>query len=173
MRLKAGTDGGGYVSCLAAATAQDGFIHYMTKERAGIKKEDVIVFLKTLKKNSPSHNIVVFCDNGSCFTANDTKYAANDLGVTILYNLPYRPDFNGMENVWRQVKAHYRNKIVAHLCSGVSWKNSDLVTESIQSVDRLTVRNGITAGLDALDAGNPINPVEGEDIDEQMNDFIQ
>ena len=68
------------------------------------------MFLKQLKASCKQHHITFFCDNGSCFKAKDTKRAANDLGITLIYNLPYRPDINGMENVWTHVKAAYTTK---------------------------------------------------------------
>ena len=108
MRLKAGTEGDGYVAVLAAATAQDGFLHYVSTFKKGIRKEDVVHFLKVLKSRTPNHDIAVFLDNASCFTARDTKAAACEMGIALIYNMPYMPQFNGMENVWRHVKAAYR-----------------------------------------------------------------
>ena len=45
----------------------------------------------------------------------------------MLYNLPYRPDLNGIERVWSHLKAKYRCLKVACLCHGDSFDHKLLV----------------------------------------------
>lgn len=153
MRLKAGTGGDQYISVLAGCSADDGYLHTFIAEKRGVRHDDVIRFIKQLKKLCPKHEIAIFCDNGSIFTANDVKYTAADLGVTLIYNIPYRPDFNGMENIWAHVKTHYRSRKREHILAGMSWTNKTLVLEALSTVDKATARNCITRAIDCLDDG--------------------
>ena len=147
LRLKPGVSGGKYVSLLGAASAQNGAFHWELKEGSGMKKEDIVEFLAKLRKGyGPTTPLAVFLDNASCHKANVVKAAANDLGIALIYNLPYRADLNGIENVWVHVKASYRTKKVKHLMAGVSWSNKDLVIEVLRDLEPKTIKAAIIRG---------------------------
>ena len=135
MRLKPGVEGGKYVAMFGAASASDGVLHYETKVGAGIRKEDIVPFFTKLKKYYGKHKLAVFLDNASSHKALIVKQAAADLGIVLIYDVPYRPDLNGLENVWVHVKNNYRYKKTRHLMAGQSWDNEKLVKECIAELD--------------------------------------
>ena len=94
------------------------------------------------------------------------------MGIALIYNMPYMPQFNGMENVWRHVKAAYRQKKTEYLCAGLSWKNEEVVKDCLNTVDKMTVRNCIVTGIDTLDAALPVYPIPGEQLQDEMNNFV-
>ena len=55
--------------------------------------------------------MAVFWDNASIHRANVVKEAADRLGIKLIYNVPYRPDFMGVEFYWRKAKNLYYRKL--------------------------------------------------------------
>ena len=135
MRLKPGVSGGPYVSMFGAASASDGVLHYETKVGAGIRKEDIVPFLAKLKRYYGKHKLAIFLDNGSSNKALMVKHAAADLGIVLIYDVPYRPDLNVLENVWVHLKNNYRYKKTRYLMAGQSWNNDKVVKECISELD--------------------------------------
>ena len=131
MKLKPDTDGGDYATMIAASSMTTGEIHWETLKKAGFKTDNVIAFLKALRKRHGKWPLAVFWDNQSSFKSNDVKYAASDLDIVLIYNIPARPDLNGMENVWVHVKADYRHNKMKHLLAGLSWDHELLAIQAV------------------------------------------
>ena len=58
----------------------------------------------------------IFTDNASIHTSYATLNACNeeDINIDMIYNIAYKPMYNGIEYFWLRVKALYRKKI-SHL----------------------------------------------------------
>lgn len=123
MKLKYGTSGDEYVTAIAAATETTGELHYSTLKGRGFRKEDVVAFFRILKRFYGKTPLAIFMDNQSSFKANIVKYAATDLDIVLLYNIPARPDFNGVEGIWFHVKSYYGLEKKKYLMAGKHWDN--------------------------------------------------
>ena len=108
MRLNPAAKGGKYIAVMGAASPGDGILHYRTLVGEGFKQDNLIAFMKDLKNVYKPKRIAVFMDNARFHTTDNVKRAATDLGITLIYNLKYRPDLNGLEDVWTHVKAAYK-----------------------------------------------------------------
>ena len=60
----------------------------------------------------------VFWDNARMHTCEETRLVASDLGIPLIFNLPYCPQYNGLENLWTFTKAHYKAAVTRHLYTG-------------------------------------------------------
>ena len=99
------------------------------------------------------------------------KAAAADLDIVLIYNVPYRPDFNGVENLWTHAKAEYKARKLGHIMTGLSWNNQHEAEAAIQSIDRETAIKCLERGLTALQNGEPIHVKKEEKIQDKMNRF--
>jgi putative transposase len=56
-----------------------------------------------IKKNR-GKRIVVILDNFSSHRSFETKKAAEDLGIVLIFLPPYPPDLNPIEFIWKSIK---------------------------------------------------------------------
>ena len=54
--------------------------------------------------------------------------------IRIIRNVPYRPDFNGIEGVWSWAKQEYRKKLDWLKANGLEWNNLHVVQEVLDSL---------------------------------------
>lgn len=78
----------------------------------------------------------IFVDNASIHKSKSLKtaLALSELNVEIFYNLPYRPDLNGIEQFWGYCKRAYRKTIVKYLATHLPFCHMGVVTSSITGV---------------------------------------
>ena len=118
IQFKPGVGGGSFVSVMAGASLQNGLVYWEKIVGRAYKKEDVWAFLKNLKKRYGRIKFAVFLDNASIHSSDATRSVAFDLGVPLIFNMPYRPAFNGIENMWGHAKEQYRKVMKDHKFRG-------------------------------------------------------
>ena len=121
--------GGKYISQMVGASIKNGVVHHELIVGAGYKKEDVCHFLKVLKKKYKDVKFAVFLDNASIHTSDHTRLFAYDLGIPLIFNIPYCPQYNGLENLWIHTKVEYKRRVTKCIYQSLKWDNEDLVTE--------------------------------------------
>ena len=52
--------------------------------------------------------IRMLLDNCSIHKAKATRAAASQLNINLIWNVPYKPAYNGIEYVWKHVKQHFK-----------------------------------------------------------------
>ena len=102
-----------YIAVLGFAGVKYGFHHYDLHEGRAYDRWDFIDALKRFHTKMNGDKYALFLDNASIHKAKDTKYMAEEWGIPLIYNVPYRPDFNGIEFVWGWAKQCYRKRIAA------------------------------------------------------------
>ena len=74
----------------------------MVSERA--KKEDMISFLETVRKENPGRSVVIILDNARIHTAGTVRKKATELGIYSAFLPPYSPDLQPIEFGWKDLK---------------------------------------------------------------------
>lgn len=75
-----------------------------------------------------------------------TRSMAYDLDIPLIFNMPYRPEFNGIENLWAHAKAQYKRMMLGNHAMGKSWKNQEVVPELIMNVPNDVIIEGLKRG---------------------------
>ena len=83
----------------------------MIRPRA-INADYFIEFLKELREKSRDQFIVLFMDNLQVHKTDEVKTAYERLKFSAVFNLPYSPDFNGIESYFSLVKGHYKKLLL-------------------------------------------------------------
>ncbi len=101
---------------LLAAMDITGIIGWMLF-RGGVKKEDFFSFLMELVKDNDqtkwiNENPIFFMDNASIHKSKLYMTGNFNKHYTTLYNAPYSPQLNPIENCFSQIKAHVQNSKV-------------------------------------------------------------
>jgi transposase len=59
----------------------------------------------------PYEDLMLFGDNSSVHLNTHVRDVAYNESVDLLFNLPYRPDMNGIELLWKIAKDIYRAEV--------------------------------------------------------------
>jgi len=60
--------------------------------------------------------------------------------VTEIFDVPYSPDFNGIESYFSLVKGEYKKLVLLHVMKGAPTNTVSLIEETISSVSDNKVR---------------------------------
>ena len=82
-------------------------------------------------------------DNMSVHKSNDVKEKMISLKIEALYNVPYMPDFNPCECCFSKVKNFYRRTKLNKLINGEQVNVSELITESVNSLNKSDIINSV------------------------------
>ena len=110
---------------IGAASDKKGLAHYKLNEGQAFVAADVTDFLQELKaKYYPDSPFTVFWDNCKIHTTRAvyTFCEAND--ITLIANVPYRPDLNGIEHIWGWAKHRYRGMVNNFKARDIDWNQT-------------------------------------------------
>lgn len=62
-------------------------------------------------------------------------------------NVPYKPEFNGIEFCWALAKYKYRNKLLLKKLDGLSFSNVELVERSLNELKNNSVKKCFLKGI--------------------------
>ena len=69
-----------------------------------------------------------------------------------IFNVPYSPDFNGIETYFSLLNGEYKKLLLERLIKGAKVDSSSLINQSIQRVDQDKVKRCVAAGLTCIRA---------------------
>jgi len=95
------------VAVVAAVSPAQGLIAFEMKE-SSFKAIDFSNFLEKLADKVSHRPLTVLLDNCSIHKARVSKTLAQRLKIDLLWNVPYRPELNGIEFVWSIAKRRFR-----------------------------------------------------------------
>ena len=91
-----------------AAISEDGGLEsYMLHPRS-FNQEQFITFLEQLATQHQGEQIAIFLDNLAVHKTRKVMAAYKRLNINAIFNMPYSPDFNGIESYFSLVKAQYK-----------------------------------------------------------------
>ena len=68
------------------------------------KKENIILFLKTIRESNPGKHIMVILDNFRSHHSKAVKESSVSLNIKLIFLPPYSPDLNPIEFIWKSVR---------------------------------------------------------------------
>ena len=80
--------------------------------------------------------LILFVDNLSVHKTKETKRAYEKYKITPVYNVPYSPEFNGIEFYWGLIKSHYKKLLLYHLMQDLAIDTVDLIESSAKRVNK-------------------------------------
>jgi transposase InsO family protein len=80
-----------------------------------IKTEEFQAFIKQLSDRFSGKPFAIFLDNLSVHKTNLSKDLFKELHVTPIFNIPYSPQFNGIESYFSLLKSEYKNLLLRQI----------------------------------------------------------
>jgi transposase len=118
---------------IAAISEDDGLIDYLVHPRA-INTEVFLAFVKQVAQKLDGGDFALFLDNLNVHKTKEAKLLFESLNITEVFNVPYCPQFNGIESYFSQVKATYKKMLLQRVIKGAPYDTVSLIKESIQSI---------------------------------------
>ena len=97
-----------------------------------------------------SSKIALFMDNLSVHHTPDNKQLFQELGLEVIFNKPYCPDFNPIECVFSNVKNHYKRARFHCENNSVEYQIQTLIEKAFGSVKLSSIRNDINHSMRLL-----------------------
>ena len=96
------------LALVAAIESERGLVTYAI-HGGSINSEKFVDFLEQLKEHMSCPEFGLYLDNLSVHRTKSVKKKFADLNIHPIYNIPYSPDFNGIESYFSLVKGEYKN----------------------------------------------------------------
>jgi hypothetical protein len=84
-------------------------------------------------------------------------------GYKMLYNLPYRPELNGVELFWADAKRRYRKAVLRYKATRHGWDQMTLASTCVNEVPVESARWYANLGWRALLEAEPLLGIRGEE----------
>ena len=121
------------LALIAAISEDGGLIDFAIHPRA-INTEVFVAFVRQLSDKLAGDDFALFLDNLSVHKTKDAKLLFEELNITEIYNVPYCPQFNGIESYFSQIKAAYKKMFLRSVIKEAHYDTMSLIKESIESV---------------------------------------
>ncbi|MFM7729116.1 MAG: transposase, partial [Flavobacteriales bacterium] len=131
---------------IAAISEDDGLIDYLVHPRA-INTEVFLAFVKQVAQKVNCSDFALFLDNLNVHKTKEAKLLFESLNITEIFNVPYCPQFNGIESYFSQIKATYKKILLKCVIEEVPYDTVSLIKESIQSVSDKNVKRCVRYAL--------------------------
>ncbi len=131
---------------IAAISEDDGLIDYLVHPRA-INTEVFLAFVKQVAQKLDGGDFALFLDNLNVHKTKEAKLLFEKLNITEVFNVPYCPQFNGIESYFSQVKATYKKMLLQLVIKEAPYDTVGLIKESIQSISDDNVRRCVRYAL--------------------------
>jgi hypothetical protein len=86
-------------------------------------------------------------DNLSVQKARSVKALYEELGLEVIYNVHYSPQFNGIESYFSLVKQQYKKMILKKMINGNNLIVKSLIKQAISRIDDHKVINCVKDGV--------------------------
>jgi transposase len=104
-------------------------------------------FLIELSGRNEGRRIYLFLDNLKVHTCKAAQKILSSLDIVPIFNVPYSPQFNGIEYVFSQLKAAYKKILLEALVEGSNLDRVSLIRQAIGELDKGMISNCINKGI--------------------------
>ena len=123
------------VAVVAAVSAAHGLILF-ERRPSSFKGQHFSEFLERLHALVPHQPMTVLLDNCSIHKARCTTEVVERLGIHVLWNVPYRPDLNGIEFVWALAKRRFKQLQLQRMMGTLDLAFEQCVDQAMAGVTR-------------------------------------
>ena len=100
-----------------------------------ITTKEFIEFVEMLSDKFHGQEFAIFMDNLQVHKTKDVLETCKRLKARPIFNVPYCPDFNGIETYFSLLKGEYKKLILEKLIKGIKVDSSSMIVQSIKKVE--------------------------------------
>jgi transposase len=121
---------------LICAVSEDGGLEAFQIYEKAVTSVDFANFMHILAERAGNKSFAVFMDNLRVHKTLEVTETCKQLHAKPIYNVPYSPNFNGIENYFNLVKAEYKKLILQKLVKGIKPDVTATIHQSIANVQK-------------------------------------
>jgi transposase len=121
------------LAVIAAISEEHDLIDYVVHPKA-INSEVFVAFINQIAEKLEGGDFALFLDNISIHKKKDAKHLFEKLNIIEIFNVPYCPQFNGIESYFFQLKATYKKLLLKCVINDAPFDRIGLIKQSIKSV---------------------------------------
>lgn len=134
---------------VAGITQEEGLVAWLIFRRS-INQYDYMEFVTQLRENLKDQKVALFMDNLSVHKSKKCKALYQELNLLPIFNAPYAPEYNGIENYWSAVKKVYKADMLDKVTQD-SWIDVAAVAETaLLSVSQEVAKNCARKGEERI-----------------------
>ena len=133
-----------------AVSEDRGVDHFRIVPRS-MDTQKFILFLQQLSEKNEDQRLAVFMDNLRVHRSRLALAEYQNLDIRPIFNVPYSPQFNGIESVFSIVKATYKKQLLANILEGRTQQRPTMIKQAILSLDRERIARCVRHGLSEIE----------------------
>ena len=139
----------GFMSAIAGISYERGK-ELIEIQNDAVDADDFSEYLIGLSERHSNRKLAIFIDNLSVHHTSDVKTLCEELGIRVIYNRPYSPDFNPIEFVFSNVKNHFKRARFNLEHNSKTYDMGALIEKAFSSVKLTAIRNSINYSMSLL-----------------------
>ena len=112
---------------MGSINSSTGDIMVHLNDASFFNSEATIEFIKDIIEKNNNKKLELFWDNASIHKSSKTKAFLIDNNIKSILNVPYKPDYNAIENVWAEAKKEFRKQMTLRKIKNEEINFSDIV----------------------------------------------
>ena len=102
--------------------------------KRSVNVEKCLDWVEQLREENPGRKLCVFWDNLSVHHSKRVLGRLEDLGIKVIFNISYSPQFNGVEGCFSKVKHTFKKERLQKLARGLRPNLHTLVHRAVKSL---------------------------------------
>jgi len=115
-----------------------------------VNGQQFIEFLEQVSNHFNGKRIGVFLDNLSVHKTAESLAAFDRFNIVPIFNVPYSPQFNGIESYFSLLKRQYKKLVLERVLKESPVDTIELIEEAIREVEDEKTRNCVMNGCEAI-----------------------
>ena len=132
------------------AISDNGGLEAYTIHPKAITTAEFVEFVEMLSAKFLGQEFAIFMDNLQVHKTKEVLETCKRLKARPIFNVPYSPDFNGIETYFSLLKGEYKKLILEKIIKGIKVESQSMIMQSIQRVDQDKAKRCVTAGLNCI-----------------------
>ena len=120
---------------ISGAISDNGWLEAYTIHAHAITTKKFVEFVEMLSAKFHGQDFAIFMDNLQVHKTTDVLDTCKRLKARPIFNLPFSPDFNGIETYFSLLKGEYKKLILERLIKVAKVDSQSLIMQSIQRVE--------------------------------------
>ena len=133
-----------------AAISEDCGLEAWAMHPNSISTPEFVAFVEQLSAKFHGAEFAIFMDNLTVHKTQAVAEACKSLNVRRIFNVPYSPDFNGIEAYFSMLKGEYKKLILQRLLKGFKVDSQALIRQSVELVDKEKTQRCVQHGLKSI-----------------------
>jgi transposase len=133
-----------------AAISEDCGLEAWAMHPNAISTPEFVLFVEQLSAKFRGAEFAIFLDNLQVHKTQAVAEACKELRAQRIFNVPYSPDFNGIEAYFSLVKAEHKKLVLQRLLQGLKVESPALIRQSVELVEKEKIQRCVGHGLKSI-----------------------